>query len=116
MAYKNIKSKYITGCIRKTGWKKRQYIDDLVRIEKLVLGKEGFGWLTGYIMRDLEERYPNEWKAIHIELDPKGYGCQLDKEKEETAKEKAELQRGDQEEKEIQKSQLKEWLAAGGLR
>lgn len=104
MPYAKIESNYVREKIKKTSWKKRAYIDDLMRIEHLAL--EGtLSWPTGYIRQHLEETYPAEWKAIWLELNPRLYNGILKRREEKettepTPKEDTEA--------------YKEWKSMGG--
>jgi hypothetical protein len=52
--YTSVKSNFIKGKIKKTKWFDRYYIDQLIKIERLALGKR-FGSKTEYIRENLEE-------------------------------------------------------------
>ena len=54
--YRDIKSEYIKKKIRKTRWGDRDSIRDLIRIEKLALGKN-LGLFTGYARLLLPKQY-----------------------------------------------------------
>lgn len=93
--YEKIRSEYLRKKIRGLKWtqQNREYIHDLLRIEQSVLG-HNFGWMTGYLVLSLKEKYPKEFEAIYKELSPKDY-----------AKEKMEEQRGRQKELKLEKKQ-----------
>ena len=107
------KSEFVKKKIKETSWKDRKYIEDLIRIERYALGEYG-GWTTGYMIVQLKEKYPKEWKIIHQELNPKGYKKTLKEEKEERLKEKREEEKFEKEEAEEEKRDLKEWKKLGG--
>ena len=66
--YTEIKSNFVKEKLRKADWKRdKRYIDDLIDIERYVLGKT-FGLATGYKIKILEEKYPKEYKNIYKEL------------------------------------------------
>lgn len=113
MIYTNIKSNFVKNELKKTSWKDRAYIDDLMKIERLVFG-ETFGWPTGYIRNYLKTKYPKQWKAIHLELDPKGYKKALELDQKEKKKTQQEEKKFNKEVDEEQQRQKAAWKRAGG--
>ena len=89
MTYTNAKSNFVKEVIKNTSWNKRQYIERLLDIEKFATtGYCSTG--AGYIRMSLKSKYPKEWEAIWLELNPEEYKSTLDyekKEKERTRKE-----------------------------
>ncbi len=111
--YKEIKSKFIKEKIKRTRWKDRKYIDNLIKIEKLALGKN-FGLVTGYIEINLREDYPKEWEIIYKEVNPKGYEKMIKREKEEKEREEKEQKEFEEECRKEQEQLKKEWKEMGG--
>lgn len=113
MTYTTIKSKFVNEELKKTKWKKRNYIDDLIYIEGFVL-KQHFGLWGGYLRNHLLGKYPRQWKAIWLELNPKEYRKDVEfekKERERKRKEEARLKR--EEALELKRDRL-EWKKRGG--
>ena len=113
MTYTDIKSTFVTNELKKTSWKEREYIDDLMRIEILVSGKT-FGLPTGYIRKHLKRKYPQQWKAICLELDPKGYEKALQRDQKEKEKEQQEEKKFRKECDEDLQKERESWKRAGG--
>ena len=111
--FKEIKSNFIKEKIKTTKWKDRDYIDSLMSIEKLALGTYVSSG-TGYIRGILCEKYPEEWTAIWIELNPKGYKAEQKRLKEESEKEKRDQMTFAQVEKARKKQEKDEWKKLGG--
>jgi len=90
----------------------RIYIENLMKIEKLVTGTT-LGLATGHIRTILKGKYPKEWDAIGMELNPKH--ITLKEEKEQESKENKKLSKKDAETqaKEEKKSE-RTWKLAGG--
>lgn len=113
MTYTNIKSNFIKAELKKTKWKNRDYIEDLIRIERHAQGKI-HGWTTGYSINHLKNDYPKQWKAIWLELDPKGYKESLDYEKKEAERERKEDEKFRKEEELELKRDKEAWGEMGG--
>ena len=103
----------IKSKLKHHSWNRRRYIDDLITIERYVLG-ERFGLATGYIIQGLKESYPHEFEIIYKELKPKQF-------KEKQKREKGEAEKERKEEEEYEKQALKQelelkqkWAEAGG--
>lgn len=112
--YTGIKSKFIREKIKKVSWKNKDKlgkIDDLIFIEKFILGKIG-GIGAGYRWKDLEET--KEAKIIFKELDPKGFAKEHKLKKQEIAREKKEEARQKKEERLAEEGDKKDWIKAGG--
>lgn len=114
MNYSKIKSKFIKQKIKGRKWEASGYIDDLIDIEKSALGKLNCGLGTGYRLKDLEEKYPKEWKIIHLEDDPNWYKKKLAYEKKEKGRKKLEHEKLRKKELKELKESKREWLKAGG--
>lgn len=65
------KSEFVKNKIKGTKLTPRseRYIRQLITIERCVTGDIRGLW-TGYIRKDLEEKYPHEFEAISMELRP----------------------------------------------
>jgi len=111
--YTKIKSVFIRKKIKECPWKNRKYIDDLITIERFVLG-ETFGWVTGYIMHGLKGSYPHEFKTIHKELKPKQFKEEQEREKAEAKKEREEEETYLKQEKDELRKHKQESLKTGG--
>ncbi len=113
LTYTSIKSHFVKNELKKTSWRERGYIDDLMYIELMASGKT-LGLPTGYIRSYLKEKYPKQWKAICLELDPKGYQKAL----QHDQKKKEEIERDEKKfKKECDEDLQKEkeaWKRAGG--
>ena len=68
----NIQSKFVKSELKKTKWENRKYIYDLLEIEGFVFA-EHFGLGSGYLYVHLKNKYPKQWKAIWLELNPGEY-------------------------------------------
>lgn len=113
MMYTNIKSNFIKNELKKTSWNHRLYISELMKIELLATGKT-FGLPTGYIRSYLEEKYPKQWKAIWMELNPKGYEKALQhKQKMRENRERDKKKFRKESEEDLQKEK-EAWKRAGG--
>lgn len=115
MSSEQIRSNFVESRIKKTKWKKRQYIYDLMDIEELALGRD-FGRVHFYMVSDRKRKYPTEWKKIWLELNPKRYKEDLVKEKREAERERKEEERLKREEKEELKQEKQDWIKIGGLK
>ena len=103
----------IKKLIKKTNFKNRKRVDDLINIELYVTGKISSLSLAYKVNRP-EEKYSKEFKAIYLELNPKGFKQHL-KRKKLKRQEKKRLEEWNKKEikKEFQESKS-EWKKAGG--
>jgi hypothetical protein len=113
MTYTKIKSTFVKNELKKTSWKKRDYIGDLMRIEGLALGY-CYGLATGYMLVGFPNKYPKQWKAIWMELNLKGYKSNLNYKKKEAERERKEDERFKQEEKLELKRDKEDWGKMSG--
>ncbi len=113
--YTEVKSKFIKEKLNKADWKRdKEYIDDLIYIEKYILGKK-FGLGVGYKMKALEGEYPEEYKTIFKELKPEIWEkIQEEREKEEK-KEKIEEEKEQKQQKSLAQREKEDWIKAGGI-
>jgi hypothetical protein len=113
MTYTDIKSEFVKEAVKNTPWKNREYIDRLIDIEKFATtGYCSTG--AGYIRNSLKSKYPKEWEAIWLELNPKQHKEDLEYKKEEDARERKEnLQFKNEEALEL-KQDKEAWKKMGG--
>ena len=69
---------------------------------------------AGYIRLILKEKYPEQWKAIWLELNPKGYDQNLKREKKEAELEREEGEKFRKEERLEVRRDREEWKRIGG--
>lgn len=113
MQYNKIKSEFVKNELKKTKWKNRKYIDDLIDIEGFVFG-EHWGLSSGYLSMHLKDKYPWQWKAVWMELKPKEYKRMKKAEEKDERKIENDYRKIKKEEITEKKQRRKEWLAAGG--
>ena len=113
MSYDKIKSEFVKKELQKTTWKDSEYIDDLMDIEKIILGTYTSTG-TGYITNHLENKYPKQWKAIYLELNPEGYKKVVAWEKKEAERDKKEEAESKKKQKERYDSAKESWKKMGG--
>ena len=105
------KSKFLKALLKKTEWKDRDKINDLLELEMYVLDN-GIrkGWAHAMKMVGFESTYENELFTMMKELNPKMYRKYVKIEKEETGERK-------KIERDISKedaSAKRAWLKSGG--
>jgi len=113
MTYTNIKSDFVKAELKKTIWGNRNYIEDLMKIEGLAQGKT-YGMVTGYMLNGFPNKYPKQWKAIWLELNPKQYKKNLEYKKKEAERERKEEERLKREEELEYKKDKKAWKKMDG--
>ena len=111
--YTEAKSNFVKEKIKNSSFENGDYVDDLLKIEHYVLGGD-FGLPTGYIVKELERNYSNEFKLIWQELEPKEYAKLKSREKEEKKKEKKEEEADRRESLREDAEMKRDWLKAGG--
>jgi hypothetical protein len=115
MKYTKVKSKFIKDKINKTKFKDRDYIDDLMFFERVILNKfEHLGMGGNMKLHGLKSSYKKEYEAIFKELDSKAWKKYQEEEKKEKQREKAEEKKWDEEERKEKKEHKKAWVEAGG--
>jgi len=113
MKYTKIKSEYIRKKLKQAKYRNREYIDTLMKIEGLTQGRR-YGMSTGHMFLNLPEMYPEEWKAIWLELNPKRYHEVNERKKKDKEREEFDrLQFSEQRRKETNENK-RDWLKAGG--
>lgn len=115
LTYTDIKSIFVKNELKKTSLIDSMYIDDLMHLELLVSGKT-FGLPTGNIREYLKLKYPDQWKAIFLELNPKGYKKELalDQKKEKKRQRLEEKYAGAEEMRKERQKRIEAWKRAGG--
>jgi len=111
--YTKVKSEFIKEKIKNAKWKDSGYIDDLIFLEYGIRGM-GLGWTGGMRYNFLTNKYPKEYKAIYLELNPKVYKRIIEDKKKEAEEEKREDEELEREEKEEEEQDKADWVKAGG--
>lgn len=112
--YTKAKSKFVKSMIKKTNWKNREYIDDLLFIEKWISGK-ATGMGAGYRwVQFTENKYPKEIQEIGIELNPKNYKDFCKRQLLEKARMKKDEKKFLKKQKEKEHREREDWNKAGG--
>ena len=106
------KTEFLRKIIKKTKWKDRQYVHDLLNLEKYILGELNCGWTTGYLINRLLDEYPDEHIVMLKEL--KLYRKYLNQKQEEKRKEREDELAYKRWEKKKTDAERKAWLEAGG--
>lgn len=108
--YTTIKTDYVKQRLKETSWSERQYIEDLMQIENFVDGEAG-GMDALYMGNSLKTHYPEEWRAIWMELKPELYKALLEAEKKDT---QSSLQRRKGKGTEADTKSKESWKKMGG--
>ena len=113
--YDNIKSKFIKNKFKGLKWneKNKEYIDNLVFIERYVLGKVK-GWTTGYSIIRIKEKYQKDFEAIYKELKPKQFKRMKEQEKIIKRKEKKAMEEASQKRRDDAWKDIDVWAKMGG--
>jgi len=106
--YSEIKSEFVKNELKKTAWKDREYIEDLIKIEELATGVWK-GVIVFHWTNHFPRKYPQHWKAIWQELNPKEYKEWFDRVQKEEKRDKRQEARWKKEEKEELQQEKKEW-------
>lgn len=111
--YTQVKSKLIKEKIKNANWKKdREYINNLIFIEDIILGKQKMSWTGSFRWNGLKNT--KEFKAIYKELKPKELAKIQKQETKEIAEEKKEEAKWKKEEKLEKQKDKENWIRAGG--
>ena len=114
MEYTEVKSEFIKEEIKKTEWSNRNYISDLMFIERLASG-ENFGNMHDYFVMRLSTEHPDEWSLIFNEANSDWRKSFLKKKKKTDQFEHREFERI-KKQKETDKKRSKQlWLNMGGM-
>jgi len=111
--YTEAKSNFVKEKIKNSSWKDRDYIEDLMFIEKSITEGIG-GWAGNMKLHGLKSRYKKEYHKIFEELDPKGYKKYLKEKTKEEEQEKKEMKEFEKQEKEEEEEEKEDWVKAGG--
>lgn len=71
--YDEIKTQFVKDRLRETRWYRRRYIDDLMRLERLIAKSPRTGWAGAIVYQGLGERYPVEKACIWAEIKEGNY-------------------------------------------
>ena len=93
--------------------KNSAYIDSLIYLERGVLG-EIRGVNGNVVLHSFQTKYPKEYNAIEMELDPGAYKRRIEKEKKEKREDKEWDMKAKKEEREYLKDEKKWWVKNGG--
>lgn len=63
------KSEYVQERLEGCSWENREYIEDLLRIERYAL-EGASGMADGLKSQQIKSEYPRAWEEIHLELNP----------------------------------------------
>ncbi|MCK4429614.1 MAG: hypothetical protein KAU95_04510 [Candidatus Aenigmarchaeota archaeon] len=110
---KTPKSKFVKKKIKETSWKDREYIEDLLFLEKAVIGGVD-SWMGNWRLAGVKSEYRKEYNAIFEELDPEGFKKYAKKKRREKVKDEKEEKKFEKEEAEEEKRDLKMWKKMGG--
>ena len=111
--YIEAKTNFVKEQIKKTKWKNKHYIDDLLKIERVISG-EGVGWTVGPIITHFEQKYSKEYKAIFKELCPKKLKDLKEYQKKEGEKERKLKELWEKKKLEEEKQDKEDWKKMGG--
>ena len=116
MEENNTNSPDLLQKIKETIWKNRDYINDLIRLERMIKkGPQGFA--GGQIYFLLREKYPVEFLELLKEASPQRYEAELaDQQKSEIEKASYEEKMAavEKQEAEREKQAYANWIALGG--
>ena len=116
MEENNINSPYLLQKIKETSWKNRDYINDLIRLERMIQkGPQGFA--GGQIYFLLREKYPVEFLELLKEASPQRYEAALaDQQKSviDKASYEEKMAAAEKQEAEKEKKVYANWIALGG--
>ncbi len=106
--YSGIKSYFVKSELKKTSFRNRKYIDDLMKIEDLANGVS-WGRLGWHFYHLFPHKYVKQWKAIWLELNPKGHKEWLIRHRKEETRNHREQAKIELEEKEELQQEKREW-------
>jgi hypothetical protein len=109
MEENDINSPYLLQKIKETSWKNRDYINDLIRLERMIQkGPQGFA--GGQIYFLLREKYPVEF----LELLKEAALSDQQKSEIEKASYEEKMAAAEKQEAEKEKEAYANWIALGG--
>lgn len=114
--FSNVRTEYVKEKIKGRSFSDkdhREYVETLIMIEQYFAG-EMKGWTTGYWVKGVKEKLPEEFMEIGEEMKP-GFKAGLSKEKKKEAERlrKEEERRAKKEELRVL-SEEKDWVKLGG--
>ena len=116
MEENNINSPYLLQKIKETIWKNGDYINDLIRLERMIKkGPQGFA--GGQIYFLLRKKYPVEFLELLKEASPQRYEAELaDQQKSviDKASYEEKMAAAEKQEAEKEKKVYANWIALGG--
>jgi len=116
MEENNINSPYLLQKIAETSWKNRDYINDLIRLERMIQkGPQGFA--GGQIYFLLREKYPVEFLELLKEASPQRYEAALadqQKSKIKKASYEEKIATAEKQQAEREKEAYANWISLGG--
>ncbi|MBU2638382.1 MAG: hypothetical protein KJ955_05385, partial [Nanoarchaeota archaeon] len=87
----------------------------LIRIEEFADGKV-IGLYSGYERLALKGRFPEEWKAINMDIRPKAYKAELEEERKEAERLNKAVKEIEREERLESQREMREWEKAKEFR
>ena len=116
MEENNTKSPYLLQKIAATSWKNRDYINDLLRLERMIQhGPQGFA--GGQIYFLLCQKYPVELLELLKEVSPQRYEAELAQHQKaviDKASYEEKMAAAEKQEAEREKEAYANWIALGG--
>ena len=116
MEENNIHSPYLLQKIKETSWKNRNYINDLISLERMIQrGPQGFA--GGQIYFLLREKYPVELLELLKEVSPQRYEAELAQQQKaviDKASYEEKMATAEKQEAEREKEAYANWIALGG--
>ena len=112
------KTKYILNKIKGESFsntRHREYIDDLIEMEKLLLVKGCPNKSYAMGLSFLKNRHPKAFIAIFKETDPKGYKKWLQQEEKEKIRCRKKMERDEKREEKEEQKEKKIWIKLGGI-
>ncbi len=111
--YSEAKSKFVKEKIKKTKFKDRHHIDNLLFLERSIY-EEIHGWAGNVQLHCLKSEYEKEYYKIFEELNPKGFKKYIKGKEKKEEKEKKETEEFERGEREIKREEEEDWHKAGG--
>ena len=116
MEENNTNSPYLLQKIAATSWKNRDYINDLLRLERMIRnGPQGYA--GGQIYFLLREKYPVELLELLKEVSPQRYEAELAQQQKaviDKASYEEKMATAEKQETEREKEAYANWIALGG--
>ena len=113
ISYKDIKSNYAKNKLKGLPWGKRKYIDDLITLERWIVGEIG-NWATAMRVHGLKSKYEIDYLEILKELRPERFEEIIKKKLDWGKKSASNMEKKWVDEKKIEDRLIEEWLEMGG--